>query len=142
MKKLSRKQIVPSLVKHTEITSAYPGYRYVYFSSFEELNAYFTETCGKDWMETEWAKFWLRDHWRLMKQESREYHAKGKAEKPKNSKVPAHILKALIEHYQEQKLSLRAIASRLYENDGITLDYSTISKFMKNQGVSSNGTEA
>lgn len=134
MKKLTRSKIVPSLVRVAEETTAYPGYRYVYFKSFEELDEYFRATCGDDWLEQEWAKFWLRDHWKSAKQESRDQNTQPstlrKTEKT-TSKVPRHILIALMSHYQSQGMSLRQIADTLRDVDGIQVSHVMVSYLLK-----------
>lgn len=134
MKNIKREQLVPALVKEVEITSTHPGYRYVYFTSFNELDQYFRELCGDDWKEQEWAKFWLRDHWRTLKQESKPMPV-AKSKKTKDGvkiKYPKRLVKALAEHYvKECNLSLRETARALREKDGIALDHSTIAKLLK-----------
>lgn len=52
----------PPLVKETLLVSEHPGYRHIFFETYEELNEYFTELCGPDWKEQEWCKFWLQQH--------------------------------------------------------------------------------
>lgn len=136
MKNLLRSQLVPSLVKEVELTTAYPGYRFTYFKSFKELDEYFTQECGFDWKEQEWALFWLRDYWRSVKQDARELREPSRVGTVNNTKPPTHIIKALIEHYQlEQRMSLRQIAQALQTNDSVALTYSAISKFMKRHSL-------
>lgn len=52
----------PPLVKEVTITRDYPGYKYEFFTNFDDLNNYFTELCGEDWRHQEWAKYWIGQH--------------------------------------------------------------------------------
>jgi hypothetical protein len=41
-----RRITIPQLVKRVDLTREYPGYRYVYFETYAELDAYFTGKNG------------------------------------------------------------------------------------------------
>jgi hypothetical protein len=110
----------------------------VYFKTFEELDEYFRATCGDDWLEQEWAKFWLRDHWRIAKQDAREQSnlMRGSAKTEKSAtKVPRHILIALMSHYQAQGMSLRQIADTLKDVDGIQVSHVMVSYLLRESQV-------
>lgn len=53
------RSIWTSVVKEVEQTTAYPGYRYIYFRDDDDANAYFTEQFGEDWFQLPWAQFML-----------------------------------------------------------------------------------
>jgi hypothetical protein len=56
---ITKDQIAGSLVKEILSIPDYPGYKYVYFSNFAELDEYFTSTMGKDWKNQRWAQVYL-----------------------------------------------------------------------------------
>jgi hypothetical protein len=62
----------PPLVRNVVQTKDYPGFRYEFFRSFRELDAYFTEELGKDWRSEPWAKFWINQHKETQNDDRRE----------------------------------------------------------------------
>lgn len=131
---MNRTKLVPSLVKSVDIVTDHPGYRYNYFNSFAELDAYFTNECGSDWKHAEWAQFWLRDYWRSLKKENRVYRVKKFAKrKPGKFKgIHPELIAMLVKHYaQEEGQSLRAIARILQEDFNISVSYTTLAKLVK-----------
>lgn len=52
----------PPLVRNVVITKESPGYRYEFFRSFTELDAYFTNELGTEWKKQEWAQYWFNQH--------------------------------------------------------------------------------
>jgi hypothetical protein len=63
----------PPLVREVVQTIEYPGYRYEFFRSFRELDAYFTEELGKDWRSEPWALFWINQHKETQNDDRREF---------------------------------------------------------------------
>lgn len=62
----------PPLVREAVENKDYPGYRYEFFSSFNELNKYFIELCGPDWMSEEWAIYWRNHHRETQRDDARD----------------------------------------------------------------------
>ncbi len=52
----------PPLVRDIEICTEYPGYKHHFFKTFAEVYAYFVSEYGEDWLQEEWAKFWIGQH--------------------------------------------------------------------------------
>lgn len=52
----------PPLVKEISITKDYPGYKYEFFDNYEDLDKYFTDLCGDDWVHQPWAQYWIGQH--------------------------------------------------------------------------------
>lgn len=52
----------PPLVREIVQTVEYPGYRYEFFRSFTELDAYFTAEIGSHWRTELWARYWINQH--------------------------------------------------------------------------------
>lgn len=54
-----REGISMGLVRETKQKKEHPGYEYKKFRGFSEVNAYFTNLYGENWLELPWAKCWL-----------------------------------------------------------------------------------
>ncbi len=61
------------LVREVVQTTYYPGYRYEFFKSFKELDAYFTEVVGINWRRHAWAEFWVNQHLETKNDDRREW---------------------------------------------------------------------
>lgn len=72
----------PPLVRNVVQTTQFPGYRYEFFRSFKELDAYFTEQIGKDWRNESWAEFWINQHLETKNDDRQQFQ-----EKPVNSPI-------------------------------------------------------
>jgi hypothetical protein len=139
-----RRITIPQLVKRVDLTREYPGYRYVYFETYAELDAYFTAECGPDWRQQEWAKEWFREEWSEEKAEKEARRRKVQYEENQSyeqvhrkdpesltsRKVPKHILKSLAQFYFEKERSLRLAAVALKENENITISHVTLRKIL------------
>ena len=60
MAQRKRRDFWLGLVKSADNIRESPGYRYNFFSSFEEVDRYFTQECGSDWQTQPWAVEWIR----------------------------------------------------------------------------------
>lgn len=123
----------PPLVKEAELCATYPGYKYKYFNSFEELDAHFREICGEDWIEQEWAKFWIGQHnmsRRAFKKEL-ELRKNGNIEiRPRiNKAVIRQIIKEAKEH-AHCKVTLKYVKDEL-EARGYNVSTNTVWRLMK-----------
>jgi len=128
------KKFFPYIVKSTKFTKDYPGYSYEYFQSFEELDNYLRLNCGENWIDQNWAKFWLRDYWKENKRENRVPSRNSKKQKEVNSKKPKHIIKMFILHYHKRrKYSYRRISKVLKEKHGINVSIATISRVINDK---------
>jgi hypothetical protein len=184
-----------SIVKEVEQLRTYPGYRYVYFQSYAEFDAYMAQLGQPDWKTSPWGKVLLQTEeepvpeYQLYHPDSvvastAEYTAnRGNYEgiarvfilqgvtdpyalkaliektpvqfveaqgitthtyRPKiavlaayikkystqkrrvQTLTPAYIVQGLIEYYASQGYSLRQIAQKLRENEGIVASYETV----------------
>lgn len=66
---------VPLVREITQITT-FPGYRYEFFRSFKELDAYFTKELGSGWRKEAWAEFWINQHLETKNDDRREWQNK------------------------------------------------------------------
>lgn len=66
----------PPLVREITQTIAFPGYRYEFFRSFKELDAYFSNELGIDWRKESWAEYWIGQHAETKDDDRREYKDK------------------------------------------------------------------
>lgn len=79
------------LVKETRNISEHPGYEYKRFSSFGEVNEYFSSIYGEHWTELAWAKHWLYE-------ENKEKKPRSKKKQHRNSGIKERI-RAIYEQY-------------------------------------------
>lgn len=116
----------PRLVRSVDLVTTYPGYSYNYFNNFQEIDDYFKKTVGDDWLDTEWARFWLRNHWSENKKENRVPNtSSGKPNK--RIGVPKDIIYALIRHfYYKRKFSYRKVSNILSKHYDIEISPSSI----------------
>lgn len=57
MKAFDKDRFWRSVVKEAQKISEHPGYRYVYFNSFSEVDQFFTDMIGADWEREPWVQF-------------------------------------------------------------------------------------
>jgi len=124
----------PPLVKNVEITSDYPGYKMRYFTSFDELNDYFSKECGEEWMQQEWAKYWIGQHQQTRYEDRVEKQIlTGQIDASKfKTRYNYEELRDLISSFLEKKprASLRAIANYLKAR-GQTAKFQTVQRVIK-----------
>jgi hypothetical protein len=119
----------PKLVKEVVLLDHPPWMQYVYVRSFAELDTLLRQECGDDWKDQPWAKEWLRSYWREQKEIPR------LAQKQTRSKqrywYPKEIIQALVQQYDAQGLSVRAIISVLRDKHRIRISPRTVLRYMR-----------
>ena len=127
----------PPLVREAVETKDYPGYRYEFFSGFNELNRYFTELCGEDWYKQEWAEFWRNQHLETKNDDrkdidfihDRRIKPLGNDGPKRNGKV---IRQLIAEYYKEQPaVSSYKLARYLRDEHGITITQKAVWSILK-----------
>lgn len=117
----------PPLVKETVTSKEYPGYRYEFFSGFTELNKYFTNLCGPDWHNQEWAIYWRTQHQETKDDDRRDYKFdKEQRVTPLNNTGSRRDMKSIRAHcadiYAENpQISSYGLARQLLAKHDITL---------------------
>lgn len=139
LEKQFRRLYWPPLVKRAVDSTEFPGYKYEFFTGFRELNEYFTELCGADWMDQEWAVYWRNQHLETKNDDRRDTkYDKDKRVTPIGTSGPRRDIKRitqlcadyLIDH-QNEKVSSHKLARHLHSEHGIEVHYATVWRILK-----------
>lgn len=144
-----------NLVKTSIQTREYPGYRYIFFQSEEELDKYFCELIGDHWRSEPWAQYLLSttqsrdegdkyasvalseklDNIRLRRQPKRR-----KQSKP--AKVSKFVVDSLIQQLSKKNLSLRGIKKELWHSYSISRSHEYIRGVLGDVKISVDGRDS
>jgi hypothetical protein len=155
----SFQHVVENLAKtfayDVEMTSIHPGYKFKYFQSYSELDAYFKTQFGENWRQEEWARFWMRDHnsfetrehsrkeidnrgiaSRSKKHGSRRYTTELQGPKQIGRRVAKPTLLGLIKLcVSEGVTNNRKIAKLLFQNENIEISHQTVWNLRKKYNI-------
>lgn len=117
---------LPPLVKSVNFTREYPGFSYQYFKNFEEINSYFSELCGDDWMNQEWAKVWIGEHSKEKMRQKRNLSPRKittkKFSRRNKFNKPIYLVRAVIRELNNEGLDQDSIQELLITRYGIELE--------------------
>lgn len=123
----------PPLVKEIEHTKDYPGYRYKYFTSFQELNSYFSDLCGHNWREQEWAKYWINQHLETKNDDRKAFISPAPDSSKGGPRRDIKMIRELVHTYYNinPKMSSYKIARHIAHEQGITVSHQTVWSILK-----------
>lgn len=130
------------------------GYKCVHFDDFADLDKYLSEE-DPNWRKSDWAKFWLRDHWAFQtsEYEREELHDRGvtfqqrkpgsvrhtkifQGPKRLSKRVPPATLAAFIESLMQRRIiSLRDVQKAIKVEYDISLSLDTLRRIKKKYNV-------
>lgn len=124
----------PPLVKEIEHTKDYPGYRYKYFTSFRELDSYFSGLCGHNWREQEWAVYWINQHKETQNDDRRDpdpIRPKAPTGNRRDIKLIHKLCRDYLDSHVGTKISTYKLARWLLSEHDINVNQATIWRFVK-----------